>query len=371
EFPVKSLYFEEGVFAVTVREILRLLKADGYKLVVIVNGHGAVNHQRTLRRLAAEESERPTVRVEYTMAFLPGAPPLSDPGHAEKIETSLMMAMRPELVDVASLPPTDVPLRYRDYGVVDGKAFDGNPTPDFTLRREADPRDAAPDFVRRTPSLRHQPPPRGIEDLKHERGIRHRRAAVVGGRVRSGGARDDDQVRDPSHHQPVGPRGLGQRAQPVEVEHIPIPPAHRRFRLSHGAAGNHGEPPRGCAAQHLGELVGGEPLRHQAGEGPERGRRIEVDHAHRTGGRRRAGSPRQDPPDRENQDHDHGVSSHRRSRVLGCWAETLWYNRRDNFVVLSVEISIERSCSAEGSGDTSGGTGARMCGGTRRCLRRS
>ncbi|TMI88614.1 MAG: creatininase family protein [Bacillati bacterium ANGP1] len=149
EFPVKSLYFEEGVFAVTVREILRLLKADGYKLVVIVNGHGAVNHQRTLRRLAAEESERPTVRVEYTMAFLPGAPPLSDPGHAEKIETSLMMAMRPELVDVASLPPTDVPLRYRDYGVVDGKAFDGNPTPDFTLRREADPRDAAPDLGRK------------------------------------------------------------------------------------------------------------------------------------------------------------------------------------------------------------------------------
>ena len=149
EFPVKSLYFEEGAFAVTVREILRLLKADRYRLIVIVNGHGAVNHQRTLRRLAAEESERPTVRVEYTMAFLPGAPPLSDPGHAEKIETSLMMAMRPELVDVASLPSTDVPLRYRDYGIVDGKAFDGDPTPDFTVRREADPRDAAPDLGRK------------------------------------------------------------------------------------------------------------------------------------------------------------------------------------------------------------------------------
>jgi len=149
EFPVKSLYFEEGAFAVTVREILRLLKADRYRLIVIVNGHGAVNHQRTLRRLAAEESERPNVWVEYTMAFLPATPPFSDPGHAEKIETSLMMAMRPELVDIASLPPTDVPLRYRDYGIVDGKTFDGNPTPDFTLRREADPRDAAPDLGRK------------------------------------------------------------------------------------------------------------------------------------------------------------------------------------------------------------------------------
>ena len=149
EFPVKSLYFEEGAFAVTVREILRLLKADRYRLIVIVNGHGAVNHQRTLRRLAAEESERPNVWVEYAMAFLPASPPFSDPGHAEKIETSLMMAMRPELVDVASLPPTDVPLRYRDYGIVDGKAFDGDPTPDFTVRREADPRDAAPDLGRK------------------------------------------------------------------------------------------------------------------------------------------------------------------------------------------------------------------------------
>ena len=149
ENPVKSLYFEEGVFAVTIRELLKLLKADSYRLLVIVNGHGAVNHQRTLRRLAAEESERPTVRVEYVAAFLPATPPLSDPGHAEKIETSIMMATRPELVDIASLPPADVPLRYRDYGIVDGKAFDGNPTPDFTLRREADPRDATPELGRK------------------------------------------------------------------------------------------------------------------------------------------------------------------------------------------------------------------------------
>lgn len=149
EFPVKSLYFEEGAFALTVREILRLLKADGYKLLVVVNGHGAVNHQRTLRRLAAEESERPSVSVKYAMAFLPPAPPFSDPGHAEKIETSIMMAMQPELVDVSSLPSKDVPLRYRDYGIVDGKAFDGDPTPDFTLRRESDPRGAGPELGRR------------------------------------------------------------------------------------------------------------------------------------------------------------------------------------------------------------------------------
>lgn len=146
DFPgnsVRSLYFEESAFALAVRELLRLLKADGYRLLVVVNGHGAVNHQRALRRLAAEESQPPGVRVEYAMAFVPAAPPHSDPGHAEKVETSLMLAMMPDLVDLNALPPRHVRLRYQDYGIVEGKAFDGHPTPDFTLRDEADPRDAS------------------------------------------------------------------------------------------------------------------------------------------------------------------------------------------------------------------------------------
>ncbi len=146
DFPgnrVKSLYFEEGVFAVMVREILRLLKADNYRLLVIVNGHGAENHQRTLRRLAAEESNPPGVQVVYTMAFVPTVAPFSAVGHAEKIETSIMMAVTPDSVDVGTLPSKDFPLRYRDYGIVDGKTFDGYPTPDFTLRPESDPRDAS------------------------------------------------------------------------------------------------------------------------------------------------------------------------------------------------------------------------------------
>jgi creatinine amidohydrolase len=149
ENPVKSLYFEEGAFAIAVREILRLLKADGYRLLVIVNGHGAVNHIRTLCRLAAEESDPPGVQVVYAMAFLPAEAPFSDPGHAEKVETSIILATHPELVDVGTLPPKGVPIRYRDFGIVDGKAFDGSPTPDFTLPPESDPRDASAELGRR------------------------------------------------------------------------------------------------------------------------------------------------------------------------------------------------------------------------------
>jgi creatinine amidohydrolase/Fe(II)-dependent formamide hydrolase-like protein len=77
------------------------------------------------------------------MAFVPTVPPSSAIGHAEKIETSIMMALMPDVVDVRTLPARDAPLRYRDYGIVDGKTFDGYPTPDFTLRSESDPRDAS------------------------------------------------------------------------------------------------------------------------------------------------------------------------------------------------------------------------------------
>ena len=52
-----------------------------------------------------------------------------------------MLAIAGDHVRLDELP-ADVPLRYRDYGVVDGPAFDGEPTADFTVRPDADPRQA-------------------------------------------------------------------------------------------------------------------------------------------------------------------------------------------------------------------------------------
>lgn len=142
--PVKSLYIEEGAFSVILREVVRLVKQDPYRLIVIVNGHGAPNHVRTLRRLAAEETDLPRVRVVYETASGPTPPPL-DPGHAERGETALIMSADPQSVDVSTLPPVQTSLRYRDYGIVNGAAFDGRPTPDFTVPRHSDPRYATPE----------------------------------------------------------------------------------------------------------------------------------------------------------------------------------------------------------------------------------
>ncbi len=50
------------------------------------------------------------------------------------------MSALPRSVDMNALPPVKTPLRYRDYGIVNGAAFDGRPTPDFTVPRGSDPR---------------------------------------------------------------------------------------------------------------------------------------------------------------------------------------------------------------------------------------
>lgn len=139
--PVKSIYFEESAFGVTVREVIRGLKENGFRLVVLVNGHGAVNHQRTLRRLAAEETDRRT-RILYALAFLL-ASPAEDPGHATRRETSILLSFAPEHVRVDLLPAAGEPIRYQDFGIIDGPAFDGQPSDGFLLPAADDPRSAS------------------------------------------------------------------------------------------------------------------------------------------------------------------------------------------------------------------------------------
>src|SRR5207253_1354173 len=59
DFPgnsVKSLYFEESAFGIAVRAVVRGLKQIPVRLIVLLNGHGAVNHQQVLARIAHEES---------------------------------------------------------------------------------------------------------------------------------------------------------------------------------------------------------------------------------------------------------------------------------------------------------------------------
>ena len=56
-----------------------------------------------------------------------------------------MMALEPDLVRVDRLPARDAPLVYRDFGVVNGAAFDGHPCDGFAVPDNADPRLSSPE----------------------------------------------------------------------------------------------------------------------------------------------------------------------------------------------------------------------------------
>jgi len=149
-FSLPSLYVEESAFGVIVREVVRGLKRQAFRVVVLVNGHGAPNHRATLERIAIEESEPTRVAV-----FLTGY--LYDTryrGHAELGETSYLIAYHPDAVDLAALPAPPAPLRYTEFGVLDLPSVVGEPSPGFAVSREQDPRRATPE--------------RGREDVAYE-----------------------------------------------------------------------------------------------------------------------------------------------------------------------------------------------------------
>lgn len=143
DFPansLKSLYAREEFFALLVRETLTLLIEQGYRLIVIVNGHGGENHIKALDRLSAELTARGPACVRTFIAWAsPGD--VLDVGHADDHETSRMMHLHPETIDLSTLPPPEVPLKNVEYGIVDYLTFRGQPTSDHTTRH--DPRTGA------------------------------------------------------------------------------------------------------------------------------------------------------------------------------------------------------------------------------------
>lgn len=144
DFPrhsVASTYFEESAFGISVRELVRSLASGGFRIVILVNGHGATNHQATLRRIAVEADKPGSQRVVYHLAFLPD-PGAAGPGHAAREETAIALALCPSQVRCDLLPPTEEPLVYAEYGIVDAKAFDGDPAPGFALPADDHPRSA-------------------------------------------------------------------------------------------------------------------------------------------------------------------------------------------------------------------------------------
>ena len=141
DFPANSLpscYCAEEIFALMVRDTVRQATRLGVKLVVLINGHGAENHMAALKRLAVELTNTGPTRVFFRMACVIGGGPMGSGGHADAVETALMMHMT-KSVDISQLPPAGTQLRYIDHAVVDGGGFDGK-SPSHTVPEQYDPR---------------------------------------------------------------------------------------------------------------------------------------------------------------------------------------------------------------------------------------
>ncbi len=141
-FPLPSLYSEESALGVLTNDLIGALKRQQWKVIVIVNGHGGPNHRTMLARIAAEQTDQGKVAVVFANSFVISP---TEGGHANRGEISSLMAYYPDTVDLGTLPPLPTPLKNLEYGVLDAPTCRGNPTPDFSVRLEFDPRNAQPE----------------------------------------------------------------------------------------------------------------------------------------------------------------------------------------------------------------------------------
>lgn len=144
DFPkntLPSMYAREEIFAAVVGEYLRMLEKQGFRLAVLVNGHGADGQNGSLDRLMRQfNGESGTMKVIVPSYFRPlNRADRVNMGHATVLETSLMMCLT-DSVDLSKLPPKEVPLKNTDWGITDGDTYIGKANAEGTVK--SDPRDS-------------------------------------------------------------------------------------------------------------------------------------------------------------------------------------------------------------------------------------
>ncbi len=143
---VPSCYFPEEVFGLILREHIRVIQTIGFDVIVLVNGHGADGQIESGLRIAREFTNTTPTTVLFYMAF--GGPRGKEHlgGHANISETSILMHLHPETVDVDLLPPKEVPLKTSQWGIADSLLFEGKGNAEHTVQFH--PRDGSPELGR-------------------------------------------------------------------------------------------------------------------------------------------------------------------------------------------------------------------------------
>ncbi|MCQ5130526.1 creatininase family protein [Butyricicoccus faecihominis] len=133
-----SVYLRETTLEALLLDYTDALLAQGFRLIVLISGHGGAGHTPVLDKLCARRLAG--AKIVWYPAILPKTSNDPDSGHATRLETSVMLALNPESVDLQALPSMGEKLSCARYGIADDRFFRGDPTPDKTVF--ADPRTA-------------------------------------------------------------------------------------------------------------------------------------------------------------------------------------------------------------------------------------
>ena len=146
DFPAnsfKSLYYREETLTLVLRDTIRLLLQNNYRLIVVVNQHGADGQFHALATLQREYD----ATVKGAKVLLPTLFEVADPslggGHATGSETSVLLYQHPECVDLTQLPAEPEVLYCKDWGAVDGVTFMGEGPADHRILDDPRRADAA------------------------------------------------------------------------------------------------------------------------------------------------------------------------------------------------------------------------------------
>ncbi len=140
---IPSLYMTEEALESILADYVHGLAAQEFQRLVILCGHGA--NAPVLNRICSVAYA--DMRVTWYPALLPFGQSDINSGHATMMETAVMMAIHPELVNLEALPQDNVPLRCAQWGVADDCYFMQPPKGDGTVI--ADPRMATAELGRK------------------------------------------------------------------------------------------------------------------------------------------------------------------------------------------------------------------------------
>lgn len=153
--PMQSYYYPVELVSVMISTTVEMLIKHGYKLIVVLSAHGAATQNTLVDELCLKYTNTTDALVingmrsngRKTKPMLKADADInqSKVGHANISETSMMMSIVPEDVDLTQLPADrTVGLRYQDYGIVDRCVLFGNrPGNGYVIN---DPRDSTKEY---------------------------------------------------------------------------------------------------------------------------------------------------------------------------------------------------------------------------------